>query len=266
MLARSGESASSNTVPPAKLLFPSAVNIEPCCRVMFCASNVIFPEAPVELSLRCAVALAALATTRLDTVTFEDKVILSSACRVRLPAFQLVPPPEAPPSAFAPSLRNKSAEITIFCGSIKMSPWRPFSAFADRLPPASSTVSRAENSTKPPAPLPLASALIAAPLRSVEVPCAMTTTEPASPPLAAFAVTDAPAPSVISPSASNWIVPASPPLCPSALTSPVIIISSNAASLLSGTTTPSSDTIEVCEIEGERLTRLSMATTALAPD
>ena len=122
MLARSGESASSKTVPPAKPLLPSAVSIAPCCRVMFCASNVISPEAAIELSLRCAVALVALATTRLDTVTFEDKVILSSACKVRLPAFQLVPPPEVPPSAFAPSLRSKSAEITIFCGSIRMSP------------------------------------------------------------------------------------------------------------------------------------------------
>ena len=281
MLAPSGESASSKIVPPAKPLLPSPVSIAPCCRVIFCASRVILPDAPIELSLRCAVALVALATTRLDTVTLDDRVILSSACKVRLPAFQLVPPPEVPPSAFAPSLRSKSAEITIFWGSIRISPCGPFSELAERLPPASATVSRAENSTNPPAPLVLALlvlaplalaplvlalALIAAPLLRVDVPCAITTTEPASPPPAALAVTDAPAPSVISPSASNWIEPASPPLWPSALTSPVMIISSSAASLVSGTALPSRDIIDVCELPGERLTRLSMATTARAPD
>ncbi len=93
------------------------------------------PDAPVELSFRWAAALLALATCRLETVTFADRVILSSACKVRLPAFQLVPPPDRPPLAFAPSLRNKSDAIMIFCGSIRMLPCAPFSDAADRLPP-----------------------------------------------------------------------------------------------------------------------------------
>ena len=149
------------TSPACDPLPPAAVTIASSCSVIDCAVNVMSPESPTDRSLRCALASAELLTTRLDTVLFAEMVILLSASSVRLPAFQLVPAPsDAPPSPDVS--RNKSLEIMMFSGSIRIWPFVPDTEDADSFPPANSTVPRAENSTNPASPL-LAFALTSAP-------------------------------------------------------------------------------------------------------
>ena len=106
-------------------------------------------------------------------------VMVSSACKVKAPAFHVVPPPVLPPLLSVLS-RNKSALITISSGSIKIAPCAPLAAAADSWPPASSTVLRAENSTKPPSPIEPPSAETTAPDDRVERLSAMMMTLPPS--------------------------------------------------------------------------------------
>ena len=145
---------------------------------MFFDCNVISPEAAIELSLRWALALDEFVTRRLDTVTELPNRIVSVACNVRLPAFQLVLLSPVPPSDEAS--RNRSEEIVMLSGSIKTEPATPLLAAADKVPPASSTVPMAENSTKPPSPETPPSARICDPAIKVAVSSAKMMTLPPS--------------------------------------------------------------------------------------
>ena len=91
------ESASKVTSPAAKPAVPSAVMVAPPFTIIFCDCRVISPESAIDASLICAEASDAFVTRRLDTTMPEATVILSSACKVRLPAFQLSEAVSVPP-------------------------------------------------------------------------------------------------------------------------------------------------------------------------
>ena len=104
---------------------------------MFFDCKVISPDAAIELSFRCAVALDAFVTRRDDTVTLLDSRMVSVACKVRLPAFQLVLLSPDPPAADAS--RKRFEEMVILSGSIRTDPAVPLVALADSAPPVSYT-------------------------------------------------------------------------------------------------------------------------------
>ena len=153
--ARVLESASNVTSPPAKPLSPSAVIMAPSRTMIFCDSKVISPESPIDAPVRCAVALEEFETWREEIVTFCETVMLSSACRIRLPAFQVIElllSDELVPPLATPVSRSISALISRAAGSISTVPCWPFWADADKDPPDRATTLRAENSTNPPSP------------------------------------------------------------------------------------------------------------------
>ena len=231
---------------------------------MVCAVRVMSPEFPVDKSFRCAVALLALVTTRLDTVTFCPTEIVSSAKSVRLPAFQLVPLALLVPPVAVVS-RSKSAEMTIFAGSIRTAPSCPSEADADSLPPASSTVCLAENSTNPASPLEPALALILAPVPSRAALSAITVTVPPS--LLAptpSADTRAPRSSAISLPAAKSIVPAFSLAEPLAKTVPETVTSFRASKSMVGESTKRSTTSVGARLLS-KLTRSEISMRAVSP-
>ena len=217
--------------------------------MIFCDSSVMSPESPTEDPVRCAVALAEFDTWRDEIVTFCATVILSSACRIRLPAFQVIELPlsdELVPPFVTPVLRSISALISNAAGSINTVPCCPFCADADKDPPDKATTLRAENSTNPPSP---------------DMPPSADKREPAARSLLFSAITrisppellwpwpsaeiTAPAPTEIFSPARMAITPASFWSAPSAWTRPDRLMSVTADRLILGATACISITLPV---------------------